>query len=117
MDVLALVILASLIGAILVARVILSATNRAAEGAITRYFKAGEHIVNTGAPPPDWLDAPLKRRLLRAGGSVSQDDLLSRLDDLIHFFESCSFFEDERAREQLLSQLNDARGAWQQRHI
>ena len=48
MDLLALVVLASMIGMLFVARVILWSSNRAAEGAVTRYFKASEYILSTG---------------------------------------------------------------------
>ena len=116
MDVLALVILASLVGVLLIGRVIISTTDRAAEGAITRYFKASEHILKTGQPPPDWYEISLWRRLIgRAAVPVSQDEIMARLDELIRFFEGCRFFEDEWTREQLLSQLADVRDTWQNR--
>ncbi len=116
MDLLALVVLASVVGTLFVARVILWSSNRAAEGAVTRYFKASEHILNTGEPPPEWRIAPWRRRLTGGATATARDDeILARLDDLVKFFKTCRFFEDEWTREQLLAQLGEARAAWQAR--
>ncbi len=113
MDLLAAFVLASLLGAFMLVRVILWTTNRAAETAITRYFRASEHILETSAPPPEWLAPPLRRRIFSAGpAEVTNDELLARLDDLYRFFEHCSFFEDDWAREQMLSQLTAIRERW-----
>lgn len=114
MDLLAAFIVASVIGAGLVAWVIIWATNRASASAITRYFKASEYILETGAPPPNWLAAPVWKRLLgKASNSAGLGDALARLDELIRFFEQCGFYEDEFAREQHLAQLERVRRAWQ----
>ena len=116
MDLLAVFILASMIGAFMVAWVIISTTRRASDSAITRYFKASEYIVETGQPPSEWLVAPLWRRLLgTAPVSATNERTLARLDGLIKFFEHCSFYEDDFAREQHLSQLQAIRTAWQRR--
>ena len=116
MDLLALFILASMIGAFMVAWVIVSTTRRASDSAITRYFKASEYILETGQPPPDWLAPPRWKRLLgRATVSATQELTLARLASLIKFFEHCSFYEDEFAREQHLSQLEAIRTDWQRR--
>ena len=116
MDLLAVFVLASLIGSIMLVRVILWTTNRAAGSAITRYFKASEHILETGEPPPEWLATPARRRLFSAAPrAVIPGDVLERLDELFRFFEHCSFFEDERAREQLLTQLIAIRETWAKR--
>ena len=118
MDLLAVFALASLIGAFMIVRVILWTTNRAAETAVTRYFKASEHILETGEPPPDWLSPPLRKRIFStAPATVTNDQLLERLNDLFRFFEHCSFFEDEWAREQLLSQLEITRERWMKREL
>ncbi len=104
---------AALVGAGLVAVIIVRATNRASHHAITRYFKASEFILEHHRPPPEWvLSAPgswLRARSLRA---VSKADVMARLDELIDYFEHCSFFEDEFAREQLLLQLRAEREDW-----
>ena len=115
MDLLALFMVASVIGAGLVAWVIVWTTNRAAESAITRYFKASEYILDTGDPPPAWYAVPLWKRLLGAAPAAASDKtLVIRLDDLIRFFEHSSFYEDEFAREQHLTQLKGIRQAWRQ---
>ena len=36
---------------------------------------------------------------------------------MIRFFEQCSFYEDEIARAEHLSQLESVRGAWQSREL
>lgn len=113
MDLLALFIIASVIGAGLVAWVIVWTTSRAAESAITRHFKASEYILDTGSPPPEWYGLPLWKRLLGAApASASHETILIRLDELIRFFEGSNFYEDEFAREQHLTQLEGIRQAW-----
>lgn len=116
MDLLAVFVLASVMGALMLVRVILWTTNRAAETAVTRYFKASEHILETGEPPAEWLALPLRRRVFSTTPpAVTQDEVLERLEDLFRFFEHCNFFEDELAREQLMSQLEDVRRRWTKR--
>ena len=113
MDFLALFIAASLIGAGLVAWVVIWTTNRAAQSAVTRYFKASEHILETGQPPPDWLAIPAWKRVLRASGApIAEERHLKRLDDLIRFFERCTFYDDDFARAAHLSELESVRQAW-----
>ena len=113
MDLLLLFIGASLIGAVMVVWVITWTTNRAAGSAITRYFKASEHILETGQPPPQWLKGPARERLFRRKSKLAVDDRqLKKLDELIRFFEHCSFYEDDFAREQHLAQLESVREAW-----
>ncbi|MCY4147091.1 MAG: hypothetical protein OXE95_03815 [Chloroflexi bacterium] len=101
MDLLAAFALASALGAAGVASVIIWATDRAAASSITRHFKASEHILNTGEPPANWRN--------------QRKDPLANLDELIKFFETCRFFEDEFAREQLLAQLAMVRADWTRR--
>ena len=101
MELLAFFVLASALGAGCVAFVIYWTSNRAAAAAITRHFKASEHILDTGEPPTNWRN---KRK-----------DPLTNLDELILFFEGCNFFEDEFAREQLLAQLAKVREDWTRR--
>lgn len=113
MDLLALFVVASVIGASLVAWVIVWTTNQSTESAITRHFKASEYILDTGQPPPAWLRAPLWKRLIGAETGSARDEIaLMRLDELIRFFEQCSFYEDEYAREQHLAQLDAVKKAW-----
>ncbi len=116
MDLLALVVLAAFVGTLFVARVMVWSSNQAAEGAITRYFKASEYILNTGEPPPEWRVVPWRRRLTgRADAAARDEEILARLDDLVRFFEACRFFEDEWTREQLIMRLSETRAAWQAR--
>ena len=118
MDLLAVFVLAALIGALMLVRVIMWTTNRAAETAVTRYFKACEHILETGEPPSEWLVPPRRTRIfIPAPDAATHDDILKRLDELHRFFEHCRFFEDEWAREQLLSQLEDVRERWTNRDL
>lgn len=142
MDFLLFFVLASLGGAALVAFVIVQFTNRASHKAITSYFKASEFILEHHRPPPEWTKPVpgrwLRARSLRPFGSglagakmppaltrknklfrrridsvyMNGSDLLARLDELIDFFENCSFFEDEFAREQLLLKLRQEREDW-----
>ena len=102
MDLLALFIVAAVLGALAVAGVIVWVTNRAADTAITRHFKASEHILDKGEPPPSW--------------GKQRKDLLANLDELLEFYETCGFFEDEYAREQLLAQLAEVREDWSRRY-
>ena len=116
MDLLAVFALASIIGAFTLVRFILWTTNRAAASAVTRYFKASEHILETGEPPPEWLAPPARRRVFSAArATVTQSEILQRFDELFRFFEHCRFFEDEWAREQLLAQLIAVRETWSKR--
>lgn len=118
MDLLAVFLLTSLVGAFMIVRVIFWTTNRAAESAVTRYFKASEHILETGEPPPEWLAPPLRRRIFSAApAAITNEEVLERLNDLTRFFEHCSFFEDEWAREQMLAQLTAIRERWLQREF
>lgn len=113
MDLLAAFIVASVIGAGMVAWVVIWTTNRASASAITQYFKASEHILETGHPPPDWLVAPVWKRLMgKPSGTAIETRALDRLEELIRFFEHCSFYEDEFAREAHLAQLEVVRQAW-----
>ena len=113
MDLLALFVVASLVGGGMVAWVAIWTINRASNAAITRHFKASEYILETGKPPPGWLRTSAWKRLLGVLPLSDADEpVMARLDELIRFFEHCSFYDDEFAREQHLSQLEGVRRAW-----
>ena len=117
MDLLLVFALAALAGGAMIGLVVVWSTQRAANSAITSYFKASEHILDTGEPPPHWL---LKRRrwwFLPARSQASKVELISRFDELVRFFEQCRFFEDDWAREQMLAQLAAIREDWQSRSM
>lgn len=117
MDLLLAFILASIIAAVLVARVIIWSSHRASSAAITRYFKAAEYILEHHQPPPEWYAVPRRKRLLgQSSRQVTDADIMAALDDLIRFFEHSTFFEDEWTRQQLLDQLNKERENWQVSH-
>ncbi|MCY3782153.1 MAG: hypothetical protein OXG78_17700 [Chloroflexi bacterium] len=116
MDLILFFVLAASAGAAAVAGVVVWSTQRAASSALTSYFKASEHILETGEPPPEWRANPKRKRLFRsAGSSATHPELMARFDDLVRFFEGCRFFEDEWAREQMLAQLATIRENWQDR--
>ncbi len=118
MDLLFLFVLASILGALTVARVILWSTQRATSSAITSYFKASEYIFESGEPPPEWLANPRWRHRFRSpNASATHAEILARFDDLVRFFEHCSFFEDEWTREQMLAQLAIIRESWLDRDL
>ena len=109
----------------LLAKMILWLTDKTGHAAITSYFQAAEYILNHHHAPPHWtkrqfnvLQQPLATLRSRKNDSDTQMDtrqmILQRLDDLIVYFEHCTFFEDERARDELLKQLTAERENWQQ---
>jgi hypothetical protein len=92
---------------------------RVANMAITDQFRAGETIVNDGRVPDKWV-AQINRRL--AGGAIRRSRhevggielALDKLDRLYRFFENSPFYENAEAREQLLKQLQEVRGRWEE---
>jgi hypothetical protein len=84
---------------------------RVAGVALTDQFRAAETIVN-GRLPIKWV-AQINRRLasprfLRR--DVTGTELaLDKIDKLARFYEKSPFFEDEQARELLLTQLQETR--------
>ena len=84
MDLLAVFALASIIGAFMLVRFILWTTNRAAGSAVTQYFKASEHILETGEPPPEWLAPPARRRVFSAArATVTQSEILQTVRRIV----------------------------------
>jgi hypothetical protein len=90
---------------------------RVADVALTDQFRAAETIVN-GRVPDQWV-VQINRRiawesrlpLFRRG--VSRTELaLAKIDKLYRFYERSPFFENEEARELLLTQLRETRERW-----
>jgi hypothetical protein len=73
---------------------------------VTDHFRAAEFILETHQIPAEWA------RRGRGFRSMSKAVPLTRLDELIRFFETCPFFEDEDARTDLLAQLRAERDVW-----
>ena len=111
MDLLLAFILASMIAAAVIARVMVWSTHQASSVAITRYFKSAEYILQHHQPPPAWHAVSWRKRVF--GQSPSGADMMARLDELIRFFEHSAFFEDEWTRQQLLAQLDEERRNWE----
>jgi hypothetical protein len=89
-------------------------TRRVADVALTDPFRAAETIVN-GRIPDRWVLQINRRlalpRVLR--GHVTGTELaLAKIDKLVRFYANSPFFENDRARELLLAQLQDTRARW-----
>lgn len=114
MDFLLAFTLFAIIAAVIIAAVIVRSTRRAAAAAITRHFKAAEYILAHHQPPPSWQTPPWRKRLFsQSPRPTANADMLTRLDELIRFFEHSPFFEDEWTRQQLLTQLDQERQNWE----
>jgi hypothetical protein len=89
-------------------------TRRVANVALTDQFRAGETIVD-GRIPDQWV-VQINRRL--AFPRVLHRDIsgtelaLDKIDKLYRFYEKSPFFENEKARELLLEQLQETRERW-----
>lgn len=87
---------------------------RVADVALTDQFRAGETIVD-GRIPDQWVVQINRRlafpRVLRR--DISGTELaLDKIDKLYRFYEKSPFFENEKARELLLEQLQETRERW-----
>jgi hypothetical protein len=92
-------------------------TRRVADVALTAQFRAGETIVN-GRIPDRWV-AQINRRITNRGvARLFRRDItgvelaLDKIDKLYRFYENSPFFEDEKARDLLLEQLQETRERW-----
>ena len=110
----------------LIIKLMLWLMNKTANAAITAYFQAAEHILDHHHVPPQWLSKQshfLKHplgSLSRSAGRKQNNPkqlILEQMDDLIRFFEHCTFFQDEIARTELLQQLSAERKAWEQAEL
>ena len=87
---------------------------RVADVALTDQFRAAETIVD-GRIPDQWVVQINRRlafpRVLRR--DISGTELaLDKIDKLYRFYEKSPFFENEKARELLLEQLQETRERW-----
>jgi len=97
---------------------ILGLTQVTVEASLTSRFQDAEFILNHHKAPESWRKpASLFTRAMQGRvWSVTQEPhmrVLSRLDDLIIFFEHSRFFETPDAKEQLLDELKLERTRWE----
>jgi hypothetical protein len=71
---------------------------------VTDHFRAAEYVLEHHQAPEAWLSSLQRDAKAR---------LLTRLDKLIVFFETCPYFEDEDSRTDLLGQLRIERQQWE----
>lgn len=90
---------------------------RVADVALTDQFRAAETIVS-GRVPDQWV-LQINRRIawgsrlpLCRRGVSGMELLLAKIDKLYRFYERSPFFENEGARELLLTQLRETRERW-----
>lgn len=106
--------------------------DKGAGAAFTDRFQDAEFILDNHRAPPSWG----KRKsgfvwLMQDGGSIDlrkrkgtteqgagldskeKTRIMRRMDDLIEFFQTCPFFEDEETRELLLEELGQERADWE----
>lgn len=124
-------ILIMAISMVVVAKFMMWLAEKGANVAITERFQDAEFILAHHHAPDSWqqprsfftklmqgpISDPWYRRLRQAIQSDQNDDnsrdpLLQRLDNLIDFFETCPFFQDESSREIMLDQLWNVREKW-----
>ena len=110
MDVLLPFVIFLTLGLALLGALAARAYNRAAHGAITRYFQDAEYILQHQRPPLRWRSRfSLRRRDVDRQRVADQQ----RLAALISYFEHTGFVEDEETRAELLRQLRAAGESWQ----
>jgi hypothetical protein len=90
---------------------------RIADVALTDQFRAAERIVE-GRVPDQWI-AQINRHITkREAARLFHRDrsgtelALEKIDKLYRFYENSPFFENEEARQLLLTQLRQTRGRW-----
>jgi hypothetical protein len=90
---------------------------RVADVALTDQFRAAETMVD-GRVPDQWV-LQINRRIawgsrlpLCRRGVSGMELLLAKIDKLYRFYERSPFFENEGARELLLTQLRETRERW-----
>ena len=120
------------ISMVAVAKFMMWLTEKGTHVAITERFQDAEFILAHQRAPDSWQKPrPLFVRLMQGSGSIPwyerltqafqpeandgdpQTYQLQRLDNLIDFFETCPFFQDEASREIMLDQLWDVREKWE----
>jgi hypothetical protein len=94
------------VGVVLIIKLIVRFAETLTGKLVTDHFRTAEFILEKHQVPAWWT------RRSRGFRSMTKPVLLTHLDKLIGFFETCPFFEDEEARTSLLAQLRAERDDW-----
>ena len=81
-------------------------TNRVSKTAITSYFQDAEYILEHHRPPEAW-------RGRKTTSTQITPQHLTKLDNLMRYFETSPFVADEDTRTILLESLGEERTQWQ----
>lgn len=125
-----------LLGIGFIALFILSLTHKVTKAVITDHFQDAEFILERHRAPAVWArpksffvllmqrsrSASLRDRIQQARKGENRETktkirVLRRLDELIDFFETCPFFQDEESRDILLGKLSLERVNWEQKRL
>lgn len=136
MDLLLAMIIFSAISLFLVAKFMIWLTSATVRVSITDHFQAAEFILEHHQAPEAWVKPPglfssilLFRNPLKSlprifqlsksknAAQAGKARVLSRLDELIAFYKTCPFFEDEETRSIMLQELATEREAWKKKSL
>ena len=100
-------------------------TNKSVGAAITQRFQEAEFILEHHQAPKSWAKrqnifaALMQRTSLSAqyGAANTKEAVMLRLDQLIAYFETSPFVQNEETRTLLLSQLAQEREQWAQKSL
>ena len=96
-----------LLGVVLIMRFVTQFAENLTGKLVTDQFRTAEFILEHHQPPETWMQPKSKFQ------AKTKALLLTRMDKLINFFETCPFFEDEADRTLLLVQLRAERDGWE----
>lgn len=124
------------LGVVFTAIFMLWFTDKVTKAALTDRFQDAEFILEHHRAPAAWSrPKSILVLLMQRSGSVSLRDhlqyrgdrekreertktrVLRRLDELVVFFETCPFFQDEESRKVLLEKLHLERASWKQKKL